>query len=219
MRESILPRWGGGLPWRKDLRSKLTDGLLAGLILVLLLSLVVLLTEPIYNIAARPGMLIYVLCLIAFSVYCLERALVTRHPETFRAWYGMAGGQVAWVVVALSNDLGMQKTVSLTSLLLLLLVALGITRLWRRYLPTGMRFYCLSLLLTWFGHMLISSKPLLAPGLPALAFLYDAMAYLLILGFLLTLWWIFTQTDRRIQRLSAAPWLAFFAVASGLMLL
>ena len=82
--------------WKQDLRSKLQDGLIPALVLFLLLIMSILLVQPIQNMTGRPGLLIYILSLMALSVYCLEHSLQTGRPDTSHAWFGMAGGLLGW---------------------------------------------------------------------------------------------------------------------------
>lgn len=201
--------------WRMDLRSKLIDGALAALILSLLTFLVVLLVNPIQGSLGRPGLLVYTLVLMAVSVFFLEHSLPTRIPEWTRAWYGMVGGLIAWLSVTMSNKLGIASIPSLTGILVLILFALTITRLWRRYLPAGARFYSITVLLAWTGELIVDSRAIITAMYAKMAVVYRLGGYAAVLGAFLAMWWIFTQTDRRIQRLSAAPLLAFFAVIAG----
>ncbi|HMN60482.1 MAG TPA: hypothetical protein PJ988_08970, partial [Anaerolinea sp.] len=76
--------------YRRDLRSKLMDGLLPTLALYLL-AVLVLLPAPLFQTYwGGPGLLLYLLSLLAIAMYSLQRALVTRYSEVTRAWYGMA---------------------------------------------------------------------------------------------------------------------------------
>lgn len=204
--------------WKEDLSSKLMDGLLAGVILYFLLVFMVILVRPIQASVGRPGLLIYTLSLIALSVFCLEHSLLPRISESQRAWYGMAGGVVAWTSISLANDLGVSGITSVTGTLLLILVSLTVTRLWRKYLPLGGRFYSLTVLLSWVGQLILNSRTALVSWNLHLNQVYIGLGYTAILGGFLTIWWIFTQTNKRIQRLALAPALSFFVVISAYIL-
>jgi hypothetical protein len=195
--------------WKQDLMSKIFDGVLAAVILYLLLSFATLLVGPVQASFGRPGLLIYCLTLIAVSVYCLEHSLLTRIPDSYRAWYGMIGGISAWAAISLSNSLGALRITNVTSVLVLILVSLTVTRLWRRHLPLGARFYSLTFLTAWTGQLILEGQPQLAAWQPVTGSVYQGAAYAAIVAAIGIVWWIFTRTDRRIERLNLAPALAF----------
>lgn len=195
--------------WKQDLMSKVFDGMLAAVILYLLLSFATLLVGPVQASFGRPGLLIYCLTLIAVSVYCLEHSLLTNIPDTYRAWYGMIGGVAAWAAIYLSNSLGQIQVTNVTSVLVLILVTLTVTRLWRRHLPVGAKFYGLTFLIAWCGQLILDGQPQLASWQPVTGSVYRGAAYLAIVAAVGIVWWIFTRTDRRIERLNLAPALAY----------
>jgi hypothetical protein len=204
--------------WRQDLWSKLTDGMLAAVSMYLLLLMVMLLVRPIQFVMGKPGLFIFTVILIAISVYFLERSLVSRLPDWGKAWYGLIAGLLAWIAISLSNDLGTQSITSITGILVLLLFSLTITRLWKRYLPVGGRFYGLSIMIAWTGQLIISSRTFLTGFYPRLAVAYHLLGYIAVISGLVITWWIFTQTERRLQRLYLAPGLAFCIVMAAYLL-
>lgn len=204
--------------FKQDLKSKFYDGLIAALVLYLILMINVLLLAPLEQLSGKPGMLIYTLCLMAISVYSLEHSLQINLPDTSRGWFGMAGGLLSWISISLSNDLGVASISSVTGLLVLILFGLTVTRLWRRHLPVGGRFYSLVIVLCWTAQLILDNQSMLVAWNPIFTIVYRLTAYLSFLAVGLILWWLFTQTDKRMQRLSAAPWLTFFGVI-GLYLL
>ena len=144
--------------WRQDIGSKLFDGIIAALLLYLLLLLAILLIGPIQARAGRPGLLIYCLTLIALSVYFLEHSLLLRIPDSYRAWYGMLGGLTAWAAVNLSNSLGISSITNVTGVLMLIMVSLTVTRLWRHHLPLGAKFYSQTFLTAWIGQLMVNRR-------------------------------------------------------------
>ncbi len=205
--------------WRKDLGSKFFDGIIAALLLYLLLFLAILLIGPIEARAGRPGLLIYCITLIAISIYCLEHSLLTRIPESYRAWYGMFGGIMAWSVIHLGSVLGNTSPTNIGSILGLLLITLTVTRLWRRHLPLGARFYCLTLLTAWIGQGIINGQVDLVAWQPVMNAVYLSAGVVALLAAVGILGWIFTRTDWRVQRLYAAPLLSLSATLAAYILL
>jgi len=202
--------------WRQDLGSKLFDGILAAVMLYLLYTFALLLVGPIQARAGRPGLLIYALVLIAISVYCLEHSLLLRIPDNYRAWYGMVGGITAWSSIRLSHILSTTQSNDVSSVLALILVALTVTRLWRRHLPLGAKFYALTFLISWGAQLLLDERDALIAWQPLFLQGYQIAGYLAVAAALWIIWWILFRTDRRLDRLNMAPALAFclmFAVS------
>ena len=190
--------------------SKLTDGILAAVVLVLLWLVVYLAVRPIQAMFGNPGLLVYVLGLLAVSMFSLQQALLLRHSETTRAWYGMAGGFLAWSVTEVVNQLGVPLLPGLAGMVLLIMVALIVTLLWRHGLPVGARFFALTYLLNWVELFLMYIQERLAQYSPIFTLTYRATGYLALLAVALTLGWIVFQSRRRIHRVSAALAVWFF---------
>jgi hypothetical protein len=204
--------------WRQDLRSKFIDGLGTALALYIVVEAIIMLVPPVRAILGRPGLLIYTLTLMAISVYCVEHSLQPRMYEPFRAWYGMFGGLIAWTSISLSNDLGIPSITSVTGILVMILFTLTVTRLWRRFLPLGGRFYSIALMLAWVAELIINARPRLLRIYPIIDRIYPYIGFAAVLGGILTVWWIFTQSDKRLDRLSAAPILTFCLVIAAFSL-
>jgi hypothetical protein len=204
--------------WRMDFQSKLIDGLLTAVGLYALSVTMLLLVAPIRALVGRPGVLIYTLVLMAISVFCLERSLQARLYEPVRAHFAMFSGLIAWTSVSISNDLGIPSITSVTGILVMILFTLTVTRLWRRSLPLGGRFYSIALMLSWVAELIIDSRAVLRVDGLLIERIYIGVGIAALIGVLLTLWWIITQTYKRLDRLSAAPILAFFAVIAVTLL-
>ena len=94
------------MDYRRDLRSKLLDGLLPAVALYLLAMPVLLPVDLIDWRFGRSGLLVYILGLMGIAMFSLQRGLVSRYSETARAWYGMAGGLRAWSVIEIRCGAG-----------------------------------------------------------------------------------------------------------------
>lgn len=187
--------------------SKLADGVLASAVLVLVWLMVAIAIRPISVAFGPPGLLVFILGLLAVSMFCLQQAIVPGRLDTTRAWYGIAGGFLAWAVTEVSIYLGLPGIPvmpKLAGLIPLLMVVLIVTLLWKPVLPTGARFFALTFLLNWGEHVLMRIEELLAAYSPIFELLYRATAYLALIAVLLVLFWIVFQTRRRLQRISGA---------------
>jgi hypothetical protein len=184
--------------------SKLADGLFASLVLVLVWLMVAIAIRPISVAFGPPGLLVFILGLLAVSMFCLQQALVPGRLDTTRAWYGIAGGFLAWAVTEVSIYLGVPLLPNLAGLIPLMMTALIVALLWLPVLPTGARFFALTFLLNWSGHVFMRIEEILATYSPIFDLIYHATAYLAMLAVLAVLFWIVFQTPRRIHRISGA---------------
>ncbi len=202
---------GASMEKKFDLRSKLLDGLLAPLVLVLLSILLALIVRPVEIIFSRPGLLVYSVILIAAAVVSLERCSVLRYPDTTRAWWGMLGGILTWTVIETSNMISANDLVSETGVLSMMLVGLVTGVLWKRVLPLGVKFYAVTLLGAWASHLgligiqflvKMSTDPGANNTFPILGISIAGVGVIILA-------WTFFQSKNRLQRLwvSLALWL------------
>ncbi len=198
--------------WKQDFRSKVIDGLVPAMLLFLFSITLGLMVAPIHNVFGRPGLLIYILSLLAISVVCLERSIITRYAETWRAWYGTAGGLLAISVIELINSLGNNSLTSESGILTMIVVALVTGVLWKRVLPVGVQFFVFVLLIGWAGHILLVEQVELQNIFPFLATSYQITGWVGVGGVIIGLGWLFSESDTRLQRLWAANWIWFFAM-------
>lgn len=192
----------------RDWRSKLVDGMLSSFVLYMTWLLVALTIDPLRASFGRPGLLVYVLGLIAVSIYALQQALVSQRSDPTKAWFGTTGGFLAWAVISVSENFGLPVEKS-ASLILIILVSLILVVLWR-VLPTGPRFFGLAFVLNWLGSILMHSGKVLAAVSPVFTLLYRATGYISILFVVLVSIWILFLSRRRIERVSGALGLWFF---------
>jgi hypothetical protein len=188
---------------RRDLQSKLMDGLFTGFALIFLTAVLRLLMLFSEAVLGKPGVLSLVFGVLAVMILCLDRSLVSRFPDALRARFGMAGGILAWTLVELNSSLleeGLRF--SLPFVLELIVISLIVSVLWRRLLPLGGKFYALTFLLDWGNTLLLLVKQQLEAGYsPPIKAVWSIIGYLAILGIIVTIGWILTFSENRQQRL------------------
>ncbi len=187
-----------------DLRSKLTDGVLAGGVLIMLELMFILFITPIKEVFGNPGLLVYTVSLLAVTVICLERCLTIRNPDMIRAWWGVLGGMTAWVVIELNNWLGNQSITNETGLLNLFLALLMVSVLWRRIAPLGLRYYFLLAFMGWIGHVALAALSFLTRTMVQLQMLVPLIGYLAGAVIVVGVFYIFLRSQTRLERLNAA---------------
>lgn len=197
--------------YRRDLRSKLMDGLLPSLALYLL-AVLVLLPAPLFQAYwGGPGLLLYLLALLAIAMFSLQRALVTRYSEVTRAWYGMAGGLLAWSVVELAGALETRPLFGPTPAVLLIMAGLITVLLWRP-LPVGARFFLAACLADGVRQLTLQFIGSVSGWSPALQVLYLGIGVGAAGGVVFALAWIFVFSEWQVQRM----WGALTAALLGL---
>jgi hypothetical protein len=187
-----------------DLRSKLLDGLLPALVLYLLLMLILFGLGPIAGHFGGPGLLVYILGLLAIAMFSLQRALSAGLSETTRAWYGMAAGVLAWAVVEISQMLEPASETGLRSGILLILAALTGVLLWRHGLPLGGRFFWFAFTVNWASRVFLSYLNAAAGWSDALMLFSRGLGFAAAAGTAGLLVWLFAASTRRVQRIWAS---------------
>jgi hypothetical protein len=184
--------------------SKIADGLAAAGLITLLWFTVTLVIRPIQNQLGQPGLLVYGLGLLAISMFSLQQSLVPRRGETSRAWFGIAGGLLAWSVARVTAEMGVPILPSLAGVIQLMMAGLIVFLLWRSVLPLGARFFSLTFLLSWSAYIFLAIHTYLAQLAPFFAVLLRVLGVAAGFLTLLLVAWILFQTRRRIQRISGA---------------
>lgn len=195
---------------RKDLGSKLVDGIGSAGIMFVLLLLLFFLKRPFSQILGRPGLLAYEVILLALSVIYLDRALMPRFSGTRQAWNGIIGGVILWPVIYLALELGKQVYSGLTTALLFLMVGLIIGALWRRVPQIGLRFYTQTFLMNFFLYLIKMGVEIWTPRLGFLAEIWRIIGFLSIPAAVITAGWMFYYSEKRIQRIWFGVWVWFF---------
>lgn len=202
------------MDYRRDLRSKLLDGLLPAVALYLLAMLVILPVDLVNWKFGRAGLLVYILGLMGVSMFSLQRALVVRFSETARAWYGMAGGLLAWSVIEIASVLENRPVSGTSTAIFLMMAALVTALLWRPHLTTGARFFLSACLAYGVAHLTLTFIQSLSGWSPALQVFYRTLGYISAAGAVCTLAWVFVFSEWRIQRMWAALAATLLATAA-----
>lgn len=204
--------------WQRDLRSKFLDGLLPAVVLYLLIMLIVLSLNLIQRRFEGPGLFMYMLGLMAVAMFSLQRGLVSRYAETTRAWYGIAGGMLAWAVAQIGSLTNGSSMADMNAILLLIMLSLTIALLWRQHLPVGAHFFAAVFLGNWAGHIFLTFFQHVSNWSPAIQVLYRILGISMALGAVGVMGWIFLFSERRIYRMWASL-LAVFLFAGAIFVL
>jgi hypothetical protein len=195
--------------WKWDWVSKLRDGLLPALVLVLLVIVLSLLIPPIQEFLHRPGLLVYMLILLTLGVVFLASALHEDQPITRRAWYGLAGGMITWMATEVTDRLSSSGLTSINAVPYFLIIGLFVTILWRRVLPLPVRWFILVFFLNWVSRFIVAGEQTLVVYFPQANLVYLVTALLGIAGIVTSLLFITWRSRERVQRMRMAVWLWF----------
>jgi hypothetical protein len=195
-----------------ELRSKIVDGLIPALVLSLLAVVTTLLTEPILELTGKPGLLVFILGMLAIAVYNLEQALVNRYSDVRRTWHGMVAGLLTWIVTGLSGRLGSLDFSNEAGLIILIMVGLIVAVFWRRsILPLGARYFFATFLLNWVIAFVLNAQILFSRWSSVFTLSLRVSGYVSILVGLFLLWWLTVSSKARGQRMRTALLIWFFS--------
>lgn len=182
------------------LLSRIIDGTLPALTLLVLTLMVDLLIYPIQASAKIEGLFIYFFVILALGIYSLDRSTAARNNETSRALWGMAGGLFLWHAVWMIQLFANFDFESPGLILILLIVTLVGLTLWRPVLPLGAKFFLLSFLMSWYSRIfVIQLLGLSAFGLiPAGTFYLTG--FLALVAALICIGYLIYKAEFRVQR-------------------
>lgn len=190
--------------WKWNWVSKLRDGLLPALVMLLLIVVPSLLMLLIQTRFGRPGLLVYMLVLLMLGMILLERSLHEDRSIIRRAWYGLAGGMLTWMATEVTDRLSEAGLISLDAVPFLLILGLVIAILWRRVLPLPARWFVLAFFLNWASRLIISGEQFVVDHLPHLQLIYPVTIGIGIAGALAWFFMIIWRSHNRLQRIQAA---------------
>jgi len=192
--------WFGPRLWK----SKLYDGILPALVMILLTLLFNLLFIPVKIVFGTPGLLIYTLIILAGGVYTLGKCVQLRFDEITRAWYGVISGLLLWFAVNTSGRLG-EITVSMeVEAMILLLAVLVVTTLWKTVFPLGLRFLAFVFLVDWTLRFWLGIHAFLAESFEFFQWSYYLTGFISLSGLIFFLMWMFLKAESRVHHLWAA---------------
>ena len=194
----------------REFRSKLMDGILPAGILILTWLVIMLSTWPVRSVFGQPGLMIYTLGLLAVAMLAFYYSIQLQFTHITRAWYGIAGGFLAWNVIEVCAFLGLPAFTNPGGIILILMAAIIFYILWRNILPIGGKFFGAVFIMNWFGHLFIKFQEFFAVGSPVFSLSYHATGYIAVVGVFLTLAYILIHSRRKIERMCAAVLVWFF---------
>lgn len=209
-----IPRTAGKAWTRvtQDLSSKFWDGLIPMAALVLLTLTLHMVAAPIQGFWGMSGLLVYLVALLGLGVVLLNQAILQTHSEVAQAWSGLASGGVMWFVVILSERVGGAQVPGATILLMLVVLALISTILWKSVFPIGVKFFVLTVFLAAVARLWIGSQQAMAGVWPVLNQTLTISGYVALGALGAVFFWIIALSRERIQRLWAALWGWFWAL-------
>ncbi len=199
--ESLRKEW---IALSFDWNSKLVDGIVPAILLSILWVLIALTVDPIEHSLGQPGMLVFILGVLAVAMFALQHSLQGRFAAHLRALYGMIGGFLSWSVSLLSLRLGAPILSSPGGMILMIMAVLVISILWRNSLPIGAKFFCTAFFILWGEQVFADTLLAWVRMSPVIAWVYHEMVYVGALVSLGAVAYILFYSHRRIERIAAA---------------
>lgn len=185
-------------------RSKLYDGVLPALVMILLTLLFNLLFMPVQIVFGTPGLLIYTLIILAGGVYSLGKCVQMRFDEITRAWYGVISGLLLWFAVNTAGRLGESFVSIEVEAVILILAVLVVATLWKTVFPLGLRFLAAVFLVDWTLRFWLGIHAFLAESFEFFQWSYYLTGFISLSGLIFFLMWMFSRAESRVHHLWAA---------------
>lgn len=191
---------------KRDLYSKLIDGLFTSLVLVLIGLLMAQIIPVVQVVWGRPGLMVYTLIILALSVIMLERSIANRYDDESQARFGLIGGLLTWGVIDQSNLISIHGASSEMGIIIFIMIILVSAVLWRRS-PGGVRFYMGTVITRWGGYLALAGFRFLDQTYPQAAKINDYAGYVAAGLAAASLLWILLRSRTSTHRLWAALFL------------
>jgi len=188
----------------KDLTTRISDGLVPALLLLALTLMMDMLIQPIQSAANREGLLIYLFLVLAMGVFALEKSTHSSGTESGHAISGMVAGQFFWHSLYIIQLLGGIKFDAQGTLLILVLVALVGSTLWKPVLPLGVKFFLLSFMASWVNRFFINHSVIQSSGIDLYTGLFYASGFFALVGLVFAIAYLVFRAEFKVQRLWAA---------------
>lgn len=188
----------------KDLTARISDGLVPALLLLALTLMMDMLIQPIQSAANREGLLIYLTLVLALGVFALERSTHSSGTQVSHAISGMVAGQFFWHSLYIIQLLGGIKLDPQGTLMVLVLVALVGSTLWKPVLPLGVKFFLLTFLASWVNRFFINHSVVQSSGLDLYTGLFYASGFFALVGLVFAIAYLAFRAEFKVQRLWAA---------------
>jgi len=193
-------------------KSKVLDGLAPALFLSLMTLVLILLEKPVlYAFENKAGLMLFVIGILAASILCLERSLLSRYSDVTKSLYGLVGGALCWKVIELTGKLGVETPISPNAAIYFIMVALFVSILWRHQnLSQGAKLYSVVLLLSWGANILLAVLRFLALRVAILSQVVAVVSWAAVTVSILLVFWLFIKTSNRLQRLWCGMFIWYF---------
>ena len=218
-RLTFLPVIGRGVKTlvarcHSDFHSKVYDGLLPAVVMILITLLIPLFISPLENVFGSPGLLVYSVVLLAIGMYSLNRCIIYSLNEITRAWYGMLAGLFLWYAIESVTRIGQIQTPVVVAFILVILAALVVMTLWKPVFPLGIKFAVMMVMLNWSGRLFILTQVDFTFGMGFFQNTVPISGFMGLAGVFFFLLWMFIRADLKIHRMWAAVGVWFSVLLS-----
>ncbi len=189
---------------RADAASKVNDGLIPAVVLILLTLLYNLIEIPVVNAFELHGLLIFLLLIITLGAIALDRSIQTRYSQSERVIQGMLAGMFFWFSAKSAAHLQPAGSAMQTNVIYMLLAAMIVVALWRTVLPAGAKAFALVFLMNWVGRFIVTRQLVMFQNWNFPAEVQWIFAWIALITMFLLVLWLFFGSRRQSQRSWAA---------------
>ncbi len=194
--------------------SKISDGFGSTLKMLAFMGLTTLTVIPIRTWFGLTGVIVLLILLLLLAVFYFFRSLRHQLEKSQKAWCGMAAGVLLWQVTRYLPEVTGMGWLDEIGILYWLGLACLTGILWRKVLPTSVKFTLLTFLLNWIGHLYLIWMRNPLTQLSLITTLVPYIRYLGILGVPVVIWWMVTRSRSSMQRRYAGLILYFCVLLS-----
>lgn len=162
-----------------------------------------LLVQPLRILFSLPGVLAYSLSLVALGAFALDRSVQIRYTGPDCAWWGITAGMMFWIATEIMVNTTVDQTPGLLPVLMIMVVALVISTLWKIVFPLGVKFFAITYMANWVMHFSLSIQKLLINQHAFFAYTYQWSGFISLAAFFFFTLWMF-KAETKIQRIWAA---------------
>jgi hypothetical protein len=212
---ALLSRNGAVRAWDglwHDMNSKVWDGLIPMVVMVLTTLLMHMLAAPVQGLWNTSGLLVYSIALLGLGGVLLNHSVMQNYSEITRGWLGLASGVILWFVILLAERIGGMQMPMQVALMFLIVAGLISATLWKPVFPIGIKFFAMSVLLAAMARIWMNTQQLLVGLWPDFAKTLRVSGFLALGILVVIIVWIVVFSKERMQRLWAALWGWFCAL-------
>jgi hypothetical protein len=180
--------------------AKISDGFFAAIKLILAYYLTRLLLVLVERFLGMPGVIIYVIILMALGAFFLYRSWAIDISDHARAGRGMLAGLLFWQAFVMIADFGQYPLFERLGILFWLMMVIVMFTLWKKIQPVGIKMGLAVFLVCWLGRIFFTGLAQTVDWIPALQLAYNSIRWLVVASGLAAIVYIIYRSRNAVSR-------------------